>query len=379
MQIAQIIDNIDITSGGPSKSVSDLALNQAIQGQKVTIITANTPNPYLKVSTHPNMSLQFFSKKTFNRDLTHFLKESKFDILHGHGIWLMPVHNMVQVANSKNIPYIITPRGMLHPWALNVKKWKKRIAYLLYQKKDLKRASCLQATSAIEAQYFQKLGFNKPIAVIPNGIDLSEFNLYPKKIIEKQKFTLLFLSRVHSQKGIEILIEAWQKIAKTLRQNWQVEIAGNGDKNYINSLQKLIDKKGLSEEIKIIGPQFGEAKLATYHRADLFVLPTYSENFGIVVAEALACGLPVITTKGTPWVDLNTRNAGWWIDIGTRPLAETLSIALSLSEAERHQMGQNGRQLVEENYSIETVAIQTIELYNWILGKREIPSFVMLD
>ncbi len=118
----------------------------------------------------------------------------------------------------------------------------------------------------------------------------------------------------------------------------------------------MLNKNGLNEEIKIIGPQFGNDKLAAYHRADLFVLPTYSENFGIVVAETMACGIPVITTKGTPWEELNTNNAGWWIDIGATPLAEALQKALQTSEAERLQMRQNGRKLVEENYSIESVA-----------------------
>jgi len=134
----------------------------------------------------------------------------------------------------------------------------------------------------------------------------------------------------------------------------------------------------LSKEIRIIGPQFGESKLATYHRADLFVLPTYSENFGIVVAEALSCGIPVITTKGTPWEELNSCNAGWWIELGVEPFVEALKQSMQLSDEERQVMGQNGRSLVEEKYSIESVAAKMIRLYTWILKGGEKPEFVYL-
>jgi len=264
---------------------------------------------------------------------------------------------------------------MLEPWSLLQGKFKKQLALKLYQYTDLAKAACIHATSPMEAESIRNLGFKNPIAVIPNGIDISEFSLKPQ-IAKKEKQTLLFLSRIHPKKGIELLVEAWQQLDKTLRQNWQVEIAGNGDERYIALLQKLIDVKGLTNQIKIIGPQFGEAKLAAYHRADLFVLPTHSENFGVVIAEALASGIPVITTKGTPWEELNTCNAGWWIDIGVQPLVEALQEALQLPEEQRIQMGLNGRKLVEEKYSIEAVAQQMVELYKWILNQGEKPDFI---
>jgi glycosyltransferase involved in cell wall biosynthesis len=141
----------------------------------------------------------------------------------------------------------------------------------------------------------------------------------------------------------------------------------------------LIHEKKLDAEIKIIGPQFGEAKLAAYHRASLFVLPTYSENFGIVVAEALACGIPVISTHGTPWQDLETHGCGWWIPTGVEALIETLTQALQLPEEQLIAMGTKGQQLVQNKYSMESVASQMLELYNWILNKGNKPEFVYLD
>lgn len=378
MNILHIISSIDLASGGPSKSVSDLALMQAHLAQNVFVFTNSSFNPYLKESPHSNLKLFFVKKKGFASSLNFFLKREQFDVLHGHGIWQMPVHQMAKLAIDKKIPYIISPRGMLEPWALNVGKWKKKLAMALYQRKDLYNSACIHATSQMEADNIRKLGFRNPIAIIPNGIDINEFPIQAEKS-KNEKHTLLFLSRIHPKKGIEVLVEAWQQLNKALRQHWQVEIAGAGDESYIVSLQKLIVKRGLANEIRIIGPQYGEAKFAAYQRADLFVLPTYSENFGIVVAEAMACGLPVITTIGTPWEELNIFNAGWWIDIGVGPLVEALENALNLSDEVRQIIGKNGRKLVEERYSIEAVAQQMIELYQWILNEKEKPEFVITN
>ncbi len=379
MEIVHFINTIDLNSGGPSKSVSDLALNQSLLGHKVIIFTNSSAKPYLSESPHKNLHLEFAkSPKSFSNELRKYVDSNDFDLLHGHGIWQMPVHYMAQIAKRNKIPYLITPRGMLEPWALNEGKWKKKLALALYQRNDLAKADCIHATALMETENIRKLGFKNPVAVIPNGIDISEFPLLVERK-QKDKKTLLFLSRIHPKKGIELLIEAWGKLPPNTRRGWQVEIAGNGEDSYIASLQQQIEFKKLTDECKIIGPQFGADKLAAYHRADLFVLPTYSENFGIVVAEALACGVPVITTKGAPWQELHTHKAGWWIEIGATPLAETLSQALQLPEEERQIMGQNSRKLVKEKYSIEAVAQQMIELYEWVLNKSEKPKFISYD
>mgnify|MGYP001401779243 CR=1 FL=1 len=378
MNILHAISSIDLSGGGPSKSVSDLASLQSMQELDVTILAKFSANPFIKESGHSRLSLRFVQGTSYKRSLGDTLAKRKFDLLHGHGIWQMPVHHMAQLARRTNIPYIITPRGMLEPWSLRVSKWKKRIALKLYQHEDLSRAACIHATAYMEAINIRKLGFINPIAVIPNGIDLSEF-ISAKVKEHRSKRTILFLSRVHPKKGIELLINAWDKIDGSVRENWQVDIAGNGEKSYNSLLNSIIKKKGLESEIHIVGPLFGAAKLQAYHQADLFVLPTYSENFGIVVAEALACGVPVITTTGTPWEELNTHKAGWWIDIGVNPLAQTLREAMQINDSERQTMGQKGRKLVEEKYSIESVAERMIELYKWILEGGEKPGFVMLN
>jgi glycosyltransferase involved in cell wall biosynthesis len=226
----------------------------------------------------------------------------------------------------------------------------------------------------MEAENIKQLGFKNPIAIIPNGVDISVFRL---KEQQEEKHTLLFLSRIHPKKGIEFLVEAWAQIDQGMRHNWKINIVGNGEELYIAKLKKLIQTKRLETEIQIIDPQFGNDKLKTFHKADLFVLPTFSENFGIVIAEAMACGIPVITTKGTPWEELNTYNAGWWIDIGIKPLVHTLQVAMQLSDEERMQMGKNGRKLVSEKYTVELVTRKMMNLYKWVLHGGEKPEFVI--
>jgi len=126
----------------------------------------------------------------------------------------------------------------------------------------------------------------------------------------------------------------------------------------------------------ILGPKFGDDKVKAYQNADLFVLPTHSENFGVVIAEALACGTPVITTKGAPWRELEEYNAGEWIDIGIDPLWTSLSNLMTKDRSELEEMGRNGRKLVEDKYSISSVATKFFELYRWLDNKSEPPHFV---
>lgn len=377
LQINQVISSIDTHAGGPSYNVTNLMRELVDMKCLCNITTIASKTPLLKdVMNEKNC---FIKKKANYLNLRrHFKSICLRDadvVFHGHGIWQTPVHAMAKMAKKYNIPYVISPRGMLEPWALHNHKWGKKIILWSYQYSDLAYANCIHATAQIEANNIRNLGFKNPIAIIPNGVNLSEF---PQRIVtsHKEKRTLLFLSRIHPKKGIELLVEAWSKLDNDIRNNWQVKIVGNGEKKYLTKLLKLIENKKLIGEIFFIGPKFGIDKVNTYHEVDLFILPTYSENFGNVIIEALSCGLPVITTKNTPWEELNLRNAGWWIDLGIDQLVTTLNTALKLTDIERQQMGYNGRKLVEESYSIEIVAEKMIQLYEWMLNRKEKPNFV---
>lgn len=380
MKITHTISSIDESTGGPARS-STILITKLVENEHINVVnlfTLQSESPIIKNFDSQKAHIHF-CKASFlkmSKELEAGLCKVDTDIFHGHGIWDLPVSQMAKVARRFNVPYIISIRGMLEPWSLEQSKLKKKIAMFLYQHNDLKNAACLHATAEMEAESIRALGYRNPIAVIPNGIDLSQYPIKDQRNEGKDKRKILFLSRIHPKKGIEYLISAWENVDEGIKSNWEVEIVGNGESDYINVLNNLIKSKSLERSIKILGPKFGKEKINTYHQADLFVLPTYSENFGIVIAEALSCGVPVITTKGTPWQELNNVKAGECIDLNENELIRSLSCHMKLDVETLRTMGLNGRRLIEEHYSIESVALKMFDLYSWLLGKSERPKFV---
>ena len=299
------------------------------------------------------------------------------DLVHSHGLWLPVNHWASQVARRKCIPLIVQPHGMLEPWALNHKAWKKRIAMALFQRRDLEIAQVIVATAITEYESVRKLGLLQPVAVIPNGANFAmnrAANL-PCASRDTDNRTVLFLSRVHPKKGLLNLIHAWARLAPL---GWRLRIAGPDEGGHLRDIMGLAQKLKINNSVEYIGEVDGERKLSEYRCAHLFVLPTHSENFGVVVAEALAHGLPVITTRGTPWADLETYGCGWWIDIGVQPLVQALREAMALSDDERKEMGVRGQEYVQR-YDWDAIALQTMEVYRWALGKGTKPDCVRTD
>ena len=165
------------------------------------------------------------------------------------------------------------------------------------------------------------------------------------------------------KKGIEFLLEAVSLLKLQLK-GYTITIAGEGDQTYISSLKSKALELGIDKMVNFCGGVYGEKKWELYRKADVFVLPTYSENFGIVIAESLACGTPVITTIGTPWESLNSNKCGWCTAIGTQPLKEALLSFLDLSENILQEYGLRGRTLIEKNFSNKIITNQFIQLYN---------------
>lgn len=260
---------------------------------------------------------------------------------------------------------------MLEPWALTYRSTKKRIARKFYQDALLRDARCLIATSAQELANIRKLGFANPIAVIPNGVDL-DIPPLPKTSSSLPR-TVLFLSRIHPVKGLIHAIEAWHALRP---HEWRLKIVGPSEVGHREQLETLVQRYGLSQSVSFHGPVSGYSRYRCYYDADLFLLPSLSENFGLVVAEALACGLPVITTTGTPWSGLQREQCGWFIEPGTEPLTETLRTVFRLAPDELQARGERGRRWVSREFRWDAIADQTIALYEWILGRANRPSFV---
>jgi glycosyltransferase involved in cell wall biosynthesis len=359
MKVIHIVGSIDKSAGGPSRSVPQTCEYVSLLGVEIELITRPSENP-VTVNTTDTYKLTYYTLKeliVFSKSLS----KNEISLIHLQHVWDPYIHVIARAAQKKGIPYIITPRGMLEPWIMNRHSWKKKIAMWLYQRKDIENAAYLHATCDMEKENIRKLGFKNPIVVIPNGIEIGNV----KQKTEWQKVrNILFISRIHPKKGIELLIEA---IALLQNKQLKLTIAGEGDESYIAGLKQLCKEKKVSEQqFEFTGGVYGERKWELYQESDLFVLPTYSENFGIVVAEALATGLPVITTKGAPWQELETKKCGWWIDLDEQNLANTLSIAMQASEEDLEVMGKNGINLIKNNYSIVNVSQKIKNLYQEI-------------
>ncbi|MCB9321710.1 MAG: glycosyltransferase [Lewinellaceae bacterium] len=281
-KITHCISSIDISSGGPARSVTDLIIQMAANDNidHIELYSLLTLNPILNSFLNPkiNMTLIKAQIKTWSFKLNSNLMNSNTNLFHGHGLWQMPVHQMSLTAQKRKIPYVISTRGMLEPWSLEQSKWKKFLAMKMYQENDLNKSACIHATSNLEAINIRNLGFKAPIAIIPNGINLNKYTINKTPKLNQKIKTILFLSRIHPKKGLEILINAWELIPKQYKIHWQIEIIGDGDKTYIENLTKLIETKDLIGQINFKGPLYGTEKINKYKDADIFVLPTFSEN-----------------------------------------------------------------------------------------------------
>ena len=289
-------------------------------------------------------------------------------IFHDHGVWMPSNHAAAATARRLGVPLVVSTRGMLTAWALGQSRIKKRAAWLLYQGRDLRSAQLLHATAEAEVEDIRRVGLRQPAVVLPNGVELPED---ARGMPEASVRRALFLSRVHPKKGLLNLIEAWAHVRP---RGWELVIAGPDEGGH----RAEVEVRARTHEVDVVwaGPVDDRAKWDLYRSADLFVLPTFSENFGIVVAEALAAGVPAITTTGAPWGVLNERRCGWWIDVGVEPLAAALHEATALSDEARHAMGQQGRAYVREALSWEHVAQEMAAAYRWVLGRGGKPPAV---
>jgi glycosyltransferase involved in cell wall biosynthesis len=285
-------------------------------------------------------------------------------LIHDHGQW-MPLHHFVaELARSKNIPRIVSPHGMLSPWARNYKRLKKSIAWRLYAHRDLKQASVVCATSELELQELRELGVKLPIAVIANGVDP-----FPAETLELKTATppyVLFLSRIHEKKGVGELLEVWEKIN---RSDWKLVLAGPDE-------QKFLASRTLPLGVKYVGMVLGEEKARLMRQASLFVLPTHSENFGVVVGESLLVEVPVITTHGAPWKSLQTERCGWWIPMEKPILKQALLTAMNTPAEELQAMGMRGRMFAAKAFAWPQLAEQMAQVYEWVLGGGDPPPCV---
>ena len=373
MKILSFVSSLDMSSGGPSRSVPMLVKGLAELGVDITLMTIRSENMNIHALEGTTAKLKVLSPSFSRKEIAKYLADERFELIQIQSVWEMPYHKVILEARKQNIPYIVTPRGMLEPWSLSQKKWKKKLAWWLYQRNDVQKSACVFTTAKMEAEHVSNLGITTCKAVIPNGI---ETDAYPcKTSVEGVKKQVLFLSRVHVKKGIELLFEAWKRLHSDYV-DWQLLVIGNGEAEYIHSLENRVESLGLKDSIKILPPVFGEAKIKVYQESALFCLPSFSENFGMVIAEAMSCGTPVITTTNCPWEILNETDTGWCVDLSVDNLEHALREAMGMDANALYDMGQRASKFIFDNFDYRSVTRKTLRLYEWLLNSGEKPEFV---
>lgn len=374
MRLCQIVPSLELRYGGPSRSVLALASELAALGHDVDLL-----------ATAPKASAERQSGRlrvhTFQRSapatvcpswgLARFLHQHPCDIVHHHALWLRTLHYAQQKATPAGVPLVISPRGMLSAWAVRHHRWRKKFARAFIHPSAFESAAGWHATSEDEAADIRRLGFEQPICVAPNGVEppslesIAAATDYWQEVARSfsGRPVALFYSRLHPKKRVIELIDLW--LAEAPR-DWLLLIVGIPQTYTVDELRSYVFRSAARDRIKIFDG--GEAP-PPYTLASLFLLPSHSENFGLVVAEAMAHGVPVLVTDTTPWAAINGTEAGRcvsWEDFGA-----TLRSLLAEGSDGLRDRGAIARTWVTEHYSWRRSATALAEFYRSLISTGE--------
>ncbi len=381
LSVVHVIGTLTNRSGGPARTVPPLCEALAEDDTRISVVTLQASVERLpdasRVQTCVLRAFRLRGARVpyaprLQRRLLDHCRQAQADVVHSHGLWLPLNHAASVAARRLGVPLLISPHGMLEGWSLRYHALRKRLALALYQHRDLRLARALHAASAQEAAGLQRLGLEKDIAVAGHGVDLPVLD--PRQSREQQPHVALFVGRIHPKKGLLNLVRAWESLRPSA---WRMVVAGPDEVGHRAVVESAIAEAGLERSFTLTGAIDDHTKDALLRQADLFVLPTHSESFGQAVAEALAYGVPVITTREAPWQALETHGSGWWVDVGVAPLARALDEAFALSGAERRAMGARGRRYVAQNLRWNDAATRMRAVYRWLVNQGARPDFVL--
>ncbi len=369
MIIRQVVPSLERQHGGPSRSVRALALAQAKLGHDVRLLATD---PAASKAGTPSsvgaLRLRIFRRNwpgrlSWSRDLRENLKADRADVVHHHALWLRTLHYAHQAARANRAPLVLSPRGMMSPWAWNHHRFRKALAARLLHPGALEAVNGWHATSEQEARDIAALGFHHPVCVAPNGVDAPSAEAtaaarehWKARIPTPENGRVaLFYSRLHRKKRLMELLELWAQLSPP---DWRLLIVGIPEEYSVAEVSARISALGLQSRATV---HDGTAAPAPYVCASLFLLPSHDENFGLSIAEAMAAGLPVVVTDTTPWSKVNAQGFGWCVPWPTYPTA--LSAALACHAAELRNRGEQSRIWVLENFSWETSASKLLGFY----------------
>jgi len=372
MRICHIVPSLEERHGGPSKSVRALANNLARSGDTVELLATEeapgsfTPDASDKavIRAFPRVTPRWLSRSPA---LEQYLLTTPFDCVHYHSLWLLPLRYATEAARRHDVPLVIAPRGMMSGWAWQHRRWRKRLTEMLVHPGAFARAAGWHATSPEEAADIRALGFTQPVCVSPNGVAIPDeatlaaartawLKLCPAA---RSRPVALFYSRLHRKKRVRELIELWLSAP---RGDWLLLIAGLPEDYTAAGLRAEVAARGAAEKIAVFD---SAGHPPPYAIASLFVLPSHSENFGLVIAEALAAGVPALVTDTTPWSGMVAADCGWCVPWGK--FGETLAAALATRPAELQAKGRRGAEWVSRDFSWDKAAGLLREFYRHLI------------
>ncbi|MFN6460339.1 MAG: glycosyltransferase [Nostoc sp. DedVER02] len=388
MKILHIIPSVASVRGGPSQAVVETVKALRNLGIDTEIVTTNDNGndlfdvPLGKLIEYKQVPVRFFSRFSpkvnfirefaFSSQLTTWLWQNaaKYDLLHVHAIFSYASTVAMAIARLQGIPYIIRPLGQLCEWSLQQSARKKQIYLNLIERANLNHSQALHLTSEQEQQEVSRLALSPPSFVLPHGLSIPSAIPNARSLLREHlkvsvdEPIILFLSRLHPKKGLDYLIPA---LGKLTNYRFTFVVAGSGSKEYEAEIESLLISNGIRDRTHLTGFVAGETKNLFIQGSDLFVLTSYSENFGVAVLEALAVGVPVLVTPGVALAAVVQQN-----QLGYVPELDVLAIAKAVEQylthtLETEDMGDRARQLVLDNYTWNRIAENLMEIYTKLI------------
>lgn len=384
MRITHYLRRFALAEGGVVRAVLDICKLLAARGHEMTILTCHDDDvppvwgrgehgvPHVVRIPEPAGILGRFTRAQLAAVAPHL---AATDVLHLHGCWELENSQLAAVARRRGLPYVISLHGMLDDWCMRQKRLKKRLFLAAGGRRTLEQAAVVHCTATAEQEQSRKWYPQTTGMVAPLVFDTTEYADLPGPGLADAAFgpggtgavrpdvpLVLFLSRIHPKKGVDVLVDALGLVAGR-GIACQAVIAGAGEEAYVSAIRRRIDALGIRDLVHLVGLVTGQTKVSLYERADMLAIPTSQENFGFVFLESLACGTPVITTRGVDiWPALVASQGGVIVDRTADAFADAIARLIADRETAR-RMGAAGRSNVMERFAGSEVVVAFETMY----------------
>jgi glycosyltransferase involved in cell wall biosynthesis len=385
MKILVIIPYFSLVYGGNTRVVRELYQCLGNLNIEIDVITTDADgdgkldvsiNTWIKNNNYRVRYFSCFHRYNFvlSRSLLAWLKTNvqSYDLVHTHNRFSPLVALCERICKQKKVPYVSTPHGMLEPWAMSYKAWKKKLYFPIFDRPALEHAAALHVLTRNEAKNIHQLGITAPASVIPNGIHHRDFECMPSANLFIDQFPtlqgktlILFLARVDPQKGLDLLAPAFADVYSQFPSTHLV-VAGPDNPGYLETAQGFFEQEGCTDAVTFIGMVTGELKYAALAAASIYVAPYYSEGFSMSVLEGMAAGKPAVITTGCNFPEAGEAGVAEVVEISAPAIAAGLKQFLQNPELSA-RMGVQAREFIFEHYTWDVAAHKLHALFKKIL------------